>query len=113
MPINPLPCAVSTTAHVCVGRPGGNRTPNLRFWRPPLCQLSYWPNDWLRESCEPSMSKFTLNDSRFTSFNYLADHTGTDRPATLANGKPQSLFHRNRRYQLPLDLHVVARHHHL
>src|SRR5690349_5536428 len=25
------------------GRPGGNRTPNLRFWRPPLCQLSYWP----------------------------------------------------------------------
>ena len=27
-----------------IGRPGGNRTPNLRFWRPPLCQLSYWPN---------------------------------------------------------------------
>ena len=26
-----------------VGRPGGNRTPNLRFWRPLLCQLSYWP----------------------------------------------------------------------
>ncbi len=25
------------------GRPGGNRTPNLRFWRPLLCQLSYWP----------------------------------------------------------------------
>ena len=24
-------------------RPGGNRTPNLRFWRPSLCQLSYWP----------------------------------------------------------------------
>src|SRR5581483_3649891 len=28
---------------ICLnGRPGGNRTPNLRFWRPPLCQLSYW-----------------------------------------------------------------------
>ena len=26
-----------------VGRPGGNRTPNPRFWRPVLCQLSYWP----------------------------------------------------------------------
>src|SRR5580692_1507559 len=26
------------------GRAGGNRTPNLRFWRPPLCQLSYCPN---------------------------------------------------------------------
>src|SRR5262249_41727250 len=23
------------------GRPGGNRTPNPRFWRPVLCQLSY------------------------------------------------------------------------
>ncbi|CAI8864575.1 Secreted protein [Pseudomonas soli] len=23
------------------GRSGGNRTPNLRFWRPSLCQLSY------------------------------------------------------------------------
>lgn len=23
------------------GTPGGNRTPSLRFWRPPLCQLSY------------------------------------------------------------------------
>ena len=25
------------------GRPGGTRTPNRRFWRPVLCQLSYWP----------------------------------------------------------------------
>ena len=32
-------------ASVKTGRPGGNRTPNLRFWRPPLCQLSYWPTD--------------------------------------------------------------------
>src|SRR5690606_32798664 len=24
------------------GTPGGTRTPNLRFWRPLLCQLSYW-----------------------------------------------------------------------
>ncbi len=26
-----------------VGRSGGNRTPNLRFWRPALYQLSYTP----------------------------------------------------------------------
>src|SRR5687767_13851130 len=26
------------------GTPGGTRTPNLRFWRPLLCQLSYWRN---------------------------------------------------------------------
>src|SRR4051812_46496855 len=25
------------------GRGRGNRTPNLRFWRPTLCQLSYTP----------------------------------------------------------------------
>ena len=25
------------------GRPGGTRTPNLRFWRPMLYQLSHWP----------------------------------------------------------------------
>jgi hypothetical protein len=26
-----------------MGRPGGTRTPNHRFWRPGLYQLSYWP----------------------------------------------------------------------
>ena len=26
------------------GRTGGNRTPNPRFWRPVLCQLSYCPS---------------------------------------------------------------------
>src|SRR5271169_2523434 len=26
------------------GRPGGTRTPNPRFWRPVLHQLSYWPS---------------------------------------------------------------------
>src|SRR6267143_960021 len=27
-----------------VGRPGGTRTPNMRFWRPPLYHWSYWPS---------------------------------------------------------------------
>src|SRR6266545_4848611 len=31
-----------------VGRPGGTRTPNPRFWRPVLHQLSYWPMSLLR-----------------------------------------------------------------
>src|SRR5690554_5989928 len=30
---------------VAYGTPGGTRTPNLRFWRPLLCQLSYWRNE--------------------------------------------------------------------
>ena len=32
-----------TRSPMGLGRPGGNRTPNLRFWRPLLYQLSYWP----------------------------------------------------------------------
>ena len=30
-------------SRVTTGRTGGNRTPNPRFWRPVLCQLSYCP----------------------------------------------------------------------
>jgi hypothetical protein len=32
-----------TLGHLNGGRGRGNRTPNLRFWRPTLCQLSYTP----------------------------------------------------------------------
>src|SRR3954452_12755570 len=74
------------------GRPGGNRTPNLRFWRPPLCQLSYWPTSLLDD---------------------LRDHSRADRAAALANREAQPLFHRNRRNQRHRHLDVVARHHHL
>src|SRR5262249_30437874 len=42
----PLPDVLSPPAKT--GRPGGNRTPNPRFWRPVLCQLSYWPNVYSR-----------------------------------------------------------------
>ena len=42
-PLSRSPLAVTACHRLCSGRPGGNRTPNLRFWRPPLCQLSYWP----------------------------------------------------------------------
>src|SRR5262245_7876653 len=77
------------------GRPGGNRTPNLRFWRPPLCQLSYWP----------TVLKRLLRD--------LRDDAGADRLATLTDGETQPLFHRNRADQLHLHLDVVARHDHL
>src|SRR5690349_4576510 len=39
-PINQPACYTPTRT----GRTGGNRTPNPRFWRPVLCQLSYCPN---------------------------------------------------------------------
>src|ERR1051325_4835413 len=37
-----------------VGRPRGTRTPNLRFWRPLLCQLSYWPTSAAR-ACKSTL----------------------------------------------------------
>src|ERR1700722_3436710 len=76
------------------GRPGGNRTPNLRFWRPPLCQLSYWP-----------ALKQLLHD--------LGDDAGADGLAALADGKAQSVFHRDRADQLHRHLDVVPGHDHL
>src|SRR4249920_1971607 len=39
----PQPLAPDLYVLAATGRPGGNRTPNPRFWRPVLCQLSYWP----------------------------------------------------------------------
>src|SRR5260221_13561461 len=43
------------------GRTGGNRTPNPRFWRPVLCQLSYCPNQnvkmWISKSPHFQISK--------------------------------------------------------
>src|SRR6185312_16081677 len=74
------------------GRPGGNRTPNLRFWRPPLCQLSYWPAVLLQD---------------------LRHDTGADGLTALADRKAQSLFHRYRTDQLDRHLDVVPGHHHL
>src|SRR3972149_11926476 len=37
------PLAPAPSQRISLGRPGGNQTPNPRFWRPVLCQLSYWP----------------------------------------------------------------------
>src|SRR6185437_1588877 len=78
------------------GRPGGNRTPNLRFWIPPLCQLSYWP---------------VLEKERL--LQNLRDDAGTDGAAALADRKAQPLFHRDRADQLHVHLDVVPGHDHL
>src|SRR5689334_4165625 len=42
---SPLDDSAGTTANCELScyRPGGNRTPNRRFWRPVLYQLSYGP----------------------------------------------------------------------
>src|SRR5262245_52052336 len=42
--------SVPRTSILPTGTPGGTRTPNLRFWRPLLCQLSYWRVDQFSSS---------------------------------------------------------------
>src|SRR5207237_10758298 len=67
-------------------------TPSLLFWRPPLCQWSYWPN---------------------TLLNHFSDNTSSDRATTFANCKSHTFFHRHRRYQCNHHLDVIAWHYHL
>src|SRR3954454_20554854 len=43
----------------------------------------------------------------------LGHRAGADGAAAFTNGEPESLVHSDRRNQLDLELHVVARHHHL
>src|SRR3984893_1702205 len=83
-----------------VGRSGGARTPNPRFWRPVLYQLSYTP---VPISC----------DSAAPLFDDFGDDAGADGAAALADRKAQPLIHRDRGDQLDLHRDVVARHHHL
>src|ERR1700733_9288629 len=50
---------------------------------------------------------------RFSLRDNLADRAGANRPAAFANREAQALLHRHRSNQFNLELHVVARHHHL
>src|SRR5690606_3830601 len=96
-----------------VGRPGVTRTPNLRFWRPLLCQLSYWPRQSPRSSRSGSHSRPYFLSLRGASLDDLRHHAGADRSSALADRKPQPFLHRDRRNQLHRHLDVVAGHHHL
>src|SRR6185312_13853819 len=51
--------------------------------------------------------------SRLGLLDDLGDDAGADRAAALADGKTQTLVHRDRVDQAHHHLHVVARHHHL
>src|SRR5262249_42340215 len=57
-------------------------------------------------SCVPAALALSLLDDG-------GDDAGAHGAATLADGKAQTLVHRNRRDQLDLHRHIVARHHHL
>src|SRR5204863_7732831 len=86
------------------GRSGGARTPNPRFWRPVLYQLSYTP---ILERHARASRPWR------PSFYDLGDDAGADGAAAFADRKAQPLVHRNGGDQFDLHRNVVARHHHL
>src|SRR6266404_6027044 len=73
--------------------PGGTRTPNRRFWRPLLYQLSYWRR----------LRNLVAN---------VAYATRADGLAAFTNSETNRLLHGDRRNQLHLDGDIIARHHH-
>src|SRR5262249_50249122 len=79
------------------GRGRGSRTPNLRFWRPTLCQLSYAPVLVLRKKL----------------FDDFGDDAGADGFAALADGEAKALCHGDGCDERRHHLHVVPGHHHL
>src|SRR5690606_3987916 len=100
------PCKKTAKFDIEIGRPGGNRTPNLRFWRPSLCQLSYWP----KKSQADYYAGLNKTDQRL--FDDLGNHAGTNGTTTFANCEAQTFFHGDRSNQGDNHFDVVARHYH-
>src|SRR5690606_23446150 len=105
------------------GTPGGTRTPNLRFWRPLLCQLSYWRIEKIAPfrkrqrrlappalvptrlaACRnriPAVAGMTLHQPcapgrarGVTSLDDLGHHAGADGTAAFADREAQAFVHR-------------------
>ena len=76
------------------------RTRDLRFWRPPLYQLSYTPfrRDLARAvTSKPDCQNLALN---YALLHDACDDASADSAAALTDCKAQTLVHRNRRNQL-------------
>ena len=73
------------------GRSGGNRTPNLRFWRPALYQLSYTPSSLL------------YNFGHYSSTNCFT---------AFPNSKIQFFAHGYRSNKFNIKFCIISRHNH-
>src|SRR6478735_12241535 len=93
------------------GRGRGNRTPNLRFWRPTLCQLSYTPKPFGADGfADPE--NYRLPRDLWLLLDNLSNDACADGTAAFTDSEAQTFFHGDRGDQLDRDRHVVARHHH-
>ena len=111
------------------GRPGGNRTPNLRIWNPLLCQLSYWPitsvsrpspNRQRRQSRtrhRGGSAQFGGATNRTSQSHRLLDdfcyNASANSSATLTDSEAQTFFHSDRSNQSGNEVQVVTWHYHL
>src|SRR3954451_21491201 len=83
------------------GRGSRNRTYNLRFWRPTLCQLSYTPP--VTSSGEPGIMADSPKSVECRAFygphpmtcllHDLGNDAGADGLAAFADGEAQTFFH--------------------
>src|SRR6266567_154184 len=99
--------------------PGGTRTPNRRFWRPLLYQLSYWrkvyslPFLLIFSSCPlPQLSRVRRRGEGRILVQNLAHATRTYGFSPFTNGEANRLLHSDRRNQLDFNGDVVAGHDH-
>jgi hypothetical protein len=76
------PAGARSRAHACqpTSRPGGNRTPNRRFWRPVLYQLSYGP---IHGQGQSRTADTTIFSRVLYQLSYLASSADTARRAAL------------------------------
>ena len=87
-PWRDVPAAVRTAS-----RAGGTRTPNRRFWRPVLCQLSYCPLGsragcrWLPRRSRPACARLLARPSAQPA-RRTASRREPARPATMAPAAP-------------------------
>jgi hypothetical protein len=64
------PNQLRTICEFSLDRPGGNRTPNRRFWRPVLYQLSYGPTMGWLTGIEPATPGATVRCSNQLSYSH-------------------------------------------
>ena len=92
-----------------IGRAGGIRTPNRRFWRPLLYQLNYRPTQGLY----PSRARLHVAREKNGLLDDLGHTARADCTATLANSESKPLLHRDRLAEFHSHRHAISRHHHL
>src|SRR5690606_9219890 len=89
------------------GRGGGPRTPNLRFWRPSLCQLSYAPTIALLLTLLESVAAILLQIAACIDLlDDLGYNTCADGTTACTDSKTQTFFQCDRFDQLNRDWHV-------